>query len=89
MHEELYNLGFYICRIEDTPEFLNGISDKLISVSDCLCMHEPQICLCHGWIPNGDNVEYMEKLGLTSKQYLDYSKAIQNVFESGRYSMDG
>ena len=89
MNEKLYNLGFYICEIEDTPKYLNGISNKLISLSGCLCTHEPQIFLCHGWKPNGDNAEYMEKLGLTSKQYFDYSNEIQNVFENGRYFIDG
>lgn len=80
MNKGLYNLGFYICKIEDTPKYLNGISNKLISLSECLCTHEPQIGLCHGWKPNGDNIEYMENLGLTLNQYLDYSKEIQNVF---------
>lgn len=89
MNNKLYNLGFYICEIEDTPECLNGISNKLISLSECLCTHEPQICLCHGWKPNGDNIEYMKKLGLTQKQYSDYSNEVQKIFEKGRYFTDG
>ncbi|MCM1127157.1 MAG: hypothetical protein NC429_11880 [Lachnospiraceae bacterium] len=89
MNEKLYNLGFYICKVEDTPKYLNEISNKLISLSECLCTHEPQICLCHDWKPNGDSVEYMEKLGLTLKQYLDYSNEVQNIFEKGRYFIDG
>jgi len=54
-----------------------------------LCTHEPQICLCNGWKPNGDNVKYMENPGLTLKQYFEYSNKVQNVFENGRYFIDG
>lgn len=77
MNEKLYNLGFYICKIENIPKYLNGISNKLISLSGCLCTYELQICLCHGWKSNGDNVGYMEKLGLTSKQYFADSFATE------------
>lgn len=89
MNTELFNLGYYICQIEDTPPYLKKISNKFISLSGCLCTHEPQISLCHGWRPHGDNIEYMKKHGLTEEQYLNYSNEIQNAFDNKKFFFDG
>ncbi len=59
MESNFVTIGYYICEYTDCPGFLDSIAEKIISISECLCNHEPRIFLCHGWKPNGDNKEYI------------------------------
>lgn len=89
MNIELFNLGYYICKAEDTPEKLRAVSSKIISISPELCSHEPQIFFCHGWKPNGDRADYIKSLGFTQERYLEFSRDAQSLFDSGILSADG
>lgn len=82
-------LGFYICRKTDCPEYLCNFTDKILSVSDCLCIHEPQIFLCHGWKPNGDNKEYIKKCFKNKEQYIRMSNEINLLLNQGLFYTDG
>lgn len=88
MNNSYVTIGYYICVYTDCPPFLNGIAEKIISISDCLCIHEPRIFLCHGWKPNGDNREYMQ-LFSSKDVYLQMSKEISDILETGSYDTDG
>lgn len=83
------SLGYYICKYESTSGYLSEISEKMISVSECLCIHEPQIFLCHGWKPKGDNEEYRCKCNLNKEQYLEMSSEITNLCSDEKYIPDG
>lgn len=82
-------LGYYICRCEECPKYLNNLSDMILSVSDCMCTHEPQIVLSHGWKPNGDNKEYIEKNFECMADYLRMSEEINRLFNNNLFSIDG
>lgn len=82
-------LGYYICKHEICPKFLNNISDRIISVSNCLCEHEPRITFTHGWKPNGDKKKYIDSLFMNREQYLKMSNEINDLFNAGLYLFDG
>ncbi len=82
-------LGYYICSIMDTPNYLSGISAKMISASECLCDHQPQLHLCAGWKPQGDNEDYRKKWHLTSDEYQMMSTKINRLFEEKLFYSDG
>lgn len=89
MKKDLVPLGYYICKYTNCPEFLNGIAEKIISVSECLCIHEPRIYLCHGWKPNGDNNEYISSCFSDKKSYIKMSGEITALLENGLFEQDG
>lgn len=81
-------LGYYICEFTNCPPFLNGIAEKIISISDCLCVHEPRIFLCHGWKPNGDNKDYI-RLFSSHADYLQMSEEILHLSGRNLFAADG
>lgn len=89
MERQWILLGYYICKYEESPEYLNNLSGKILSISECLCTHEPQIFFCHGWKPNGDNKEYIEKCFANEEQYLKMSKEITHLLHEGLFYTDG
>ena len=84
-----FYLGSYICEKNNTPECLEEISNIFISISDCLCNHEPQITKCHGWKPNGDKIEYINKLGISKEGYFSFSEEMQKFFDNNKLFVDG
>lgn len=89
MKKDTITFGYYICEIGKCPEYL-GISDKFISVSDCLCEHEPEIVKCHGWSPRGDRTEYINRcFGGDREAYLRMSEKANSLFEKDLLGMDG
>lgn len=87
--EEFHIAGYYICKINDCPEYLNKISDKMISVSDCLCTHEPVLEYLAGWKPNGDSVDYQKKCNLSRIEYESMSRDALQLLEDGVLMPDG
>lgn len=82
-------LGYYICKYGKCPEFLKGISDRFLSVSDCLCEHEPRISYTHGWKPDGDKKEYIESLLMSTERYIKMSSEINELFNQDVFFGDG
>lgn len=89
MTDQWMLLGYYICRIEECPKYLNNLSDSILSVSDCMCTHEPQIVLSHGWKPKGDNKDYIDKNFECTADYLRMSEEINRVFDKNCFFIDG
>lgn len=89
MTDQWMLLGYYICRCEECPEYLNNLSDMILSVSDCMCTHEPQIDLSHGWKPNGDNKDYIDKNFECTADYLRMSEEINRLFNNNLFFTDG
>lgn len=89
VENEYITLGYYICKLKDAPRYLSDISEKLISVSDCLCNHEPQIFLCHGWKSEGNNEEYRLSYNLNMEQYIEMSQKITKLFSDEKFFTDG
>lgn len=82
-------IGFYICKYGECPSFLREISDEFLSVSDCLCEHEPRIGYTHGWKPDGDKKEYIELLFTNKEQYIKMSSEINELFNKNTFFSDG
>lgn len=81
-------IGYYICSVEDTPQFLNGISDKIISVSSCISYQNPRWeCLVGGWLI-GEEESYREKYKMSSEDYNAMVKEIRYLFNCGRMDTD-
>lgn len=86
--EELIPFGFYICRAAKHHPLSNSEPNRMISASDCLCDHEPQLSLCHGWEPHGDDADYISRF-LSKDEYLKMSEEINSLFSSGHFFGDG
>lgn len=87
--QDFITLGYYICSIMDTPEYLHNISKKFISVSECLCDHQPQLEFCAGVKPYGNNTDYQEKYHLTLNRYQMMSAQIEILFDKKLFQSDG
>lgn len=88
MNNSYATVGYYICKFTDCPPFLNVVTEKFISISDCLCEHEPHIFLCHGWKPNGDKNDYI-RLFSSHADYLQMSEEISQLFRRNLFATDG
>lgn len=86
--EELVTFGFYICRPTDYKSYTDRRYKKILSASDCLCDHEPQLSLCHGWEPHGDDKDYISRFR-SKDEYLKMSEEINDLFSSGLFFGDG
>lgn len=81
-------IGYYICEYTFSPSFLNNIFEKNISISECLCTHEPRVFLCHGWKPNGDKQEYINCFS-SKEKYIKMSEEISDLLHEGLFDTDG
>lgn len=81
-------IGYYICEYTFSPPFMSDISEKNISISDCLCIHEPRIFFTHGWEPRGDMPEYI-KCFSSKEEYMKMSEEINSLFEEHLFTTDG
>lgn len=81
-------IGYYICEYTFSPSFLNDVFEKNISISECLCDHEPRIFLCHGWKPNGDKQEYINYFS-SKETYIKMSEEIMGLFIEDLFDEDG
>ena len=75
---DIINVGYFICRIVESPDFLGFGTDSFISVSDCLTDHEPQPPLCHGWKPRGDDKDYISRFADT-ETYIRMSEEMNEL----------
>ena len=67
-------IGYYICEINDTPGWFQGISRQILSVSGCIGEQHPRWeCFMGGWL-KGEAREYQEKLRLDGEQYREFSE---------------
>ena len=81
-------IGYYICEIIDTPEWLQGISRQILSVSGCIGEQHPRReCFMGGWGRGGAR-EYQERLQLDEDSYRDFSETARRLFNAERLDVD-
>ena len=81
-------IGYYICELCDTPEWLQGISRQILSVSGCIGEQHPRWeCFMGGWDKKA-NQEYQEKLRLDKEQYRVFSETAKRLFDVGSLDVD-
>ncbi|SFC87225.1 hypothetical protein [Ruminococcus albus] len=85
---DFLTIGYYICEHIDRPEYLEIGSGGFISASDCLCTHEPQYALCHGWKPHGDDKTYIKQFP-DIETYIKMSAEITELMGENRFFSDG
>ena len=88
MKNEYVTIGYYICEYTFSPPFLSDISEKNVSISNCLCVHEPRIFLCHGWKSNGDKQEYINCFS-SKEKYIKMSDEITELLNENLFATDG
>lgn len=91
MGNELITFGYYICSVRECPEYLEGLADKFISISDCLCEHEPKVYKCEGWRQyRKDKAEYIgSRFGGDTEAYRKMSETANDLFNKDLLCMDG
>ena len=89
MNSERVIIGYYICMKSECPSFTGFSADRFLSVSDCLCDHEPQIFRCHGWGKSGDDKEYRHRYFADEEEYIQLSLKLRELFENGLFCSDG
>ena len=88
MDDQFKIIGYYICEINDTPKWLQGISRQILSVSGCIGEQHPKWeCFMGGWI-KGEVQEYQERLQLDKKQYREFSEVANHLFDARRLDVD-
>lgn len=81
-------IGYYICEICDTPEWLQGISRQLLSVSGCIGEQHPGWgCFMGGW-GKEEIQEYQERLQLDKERYRELSETAKRLFDAERLDVD-
>ena len=62
--EQFKVIGYYICGVIDTPEWLRDVSKQILSVSGCIGEQHPKWeCFMGGW-RKGESQEYQNFLKL-------------------------
>lgn len=81
-------IGYYICELCDTPEWLQGISRQILSVSGCIGEQHPRWeCFVGGWDKKAIQ-EYQEKLKLNKEQYIKFSETAKRLFDAESLDVD-
>ena len=80
-------IGYYICEVVETPEWLHGIGKQMLSVSGCLGEQHPKWeCFLGGWCKD-ESQEYQKRLR-NDEQYQEFSEAANRLFDLGRIDGD-
>ena len=80
-------IGYYVCQLVETPQFLCNISDKMLSVSGCFGGVQPDLIKCFG--QNGiDKKEYRSVLKLDDAEFNLLQDEIGCLFGKG-IAVDG
>ena len=87
--EQFRIIGYYIVEVIDTPKWLSGISNHMLSVSSCIGEIHPKWQTYIGGWKKGEEREYQNKLKMSDGQYKDFSKTVNQLFISKRLDVDG
>lgn len=82
-------IGYYICEIIDTPDWLHEVSKQVLSVSGCIGeQHPKRKCFMGGWRKKQSR-EYQNFLKLEDVQYKKFSDAANHLFSLKQIDVDG
>lgn len=86
--EYFKTIGYYICEIIDTPEWLHEVGKQVLSVSGCIGEQHPKWeCFMGGWC-KGERQEYQNHLKMDDAQYREFSDAANHLFDLNRIDVD-
>ncbi len=82
-------IGYSICEVIDTPEWLHGIGKQVLSVCGCIGEQHPGWeCFMGGWC-KGESQAYQNALRMNGEQYKEFSDADNQLFNWKRLDADG
>ncbi len=86
--EQFKIIGYYICEVIDTPEWLRDVGKQVLSVSSCIGeQHPKQECFMGGWC-KGERQEYQKLLKMNDGQYKNFLDAATQLFDLKRLDID-
>lgn len=86
--EQFKIIGYYICEVIDTPEWLRDIGKHVLSVSGCIGEQHPKLgCFMSGW-REGEKKKYQNFLRMNDEQYKEFSDASNQLFQRRRMDID-
>ena len=86
--EQFKIIGYYICGVIDSPEWLHGIAKQVLSVSGCIGEQHPKWeCFMGGWC-KGESQKYKEFLKMDDGQYKEFADAANHLFDIGQIDVD-
>ena len=83
-------VGYYILEVVTMPAYLEGLGERLLSVSSCLGELHPKFeCIfLNGW-REGEKQAFMKKMQLSDGQYADYVETVRFLAKEGLLDSDG
>lgn len=87
--EQFKVIGYYICEIIDTPEYLQDIGKQILSVSGCIGEQHPKCESFMGRWRKGERQKYQNFLKMNDEQYKDFSDAANYLFDLRQMDVDG
>ena len=86
--EQFKIIGYYICEVIDTPEWLHDVGKQVLSVSGCIGEQHPKWeCFMGGWC-KGESQEYQNFLKMNDEQYKEFLDAANHLFDLRRIDVD-
>lgn len=86
--EQFKVIGYYICGVTATPEYLHSVGKQILSVSGCIGEQHPKSeCFRGGWC-KGEIQEYQNFLKMNDVQYKEFSDAANYLFDLKRIDVD-
>lgn len=83
------NIGYYIVEVIDTPKWLSGIGNHMLSVSSCLGEIHPKWQIYMGGWKKKEEREYQNQLRMDDGQYKDFVEVVNGLFISKQLDVDG
>lgn len=77
-----------ICELCDTPEWLQGISRQILSVSGCIGGAASQMGMLYGQMGQKAIQEYQKRLRLNKEQYIEFLETAKRLFDAGSLDVD-
>lgn len=88
MKEAFKVIGYYICEIQNTPKGLNGVGNKILSVSRCIGEQHPRWECLIGSAAEGENRKYQNLLKLNNEQYRAFMDSANRLFDLRQLDVD-
>lgn len=81
-------IGYYICETVEAPEWLRGVSSRVLSVSGCIGERHPKWECFLGGFRKGKSREYQKALGMDDEQYKALLEAANRLFTHKQIDID-
>lgn len=86
--EQFKVIGYYVCETKDSPEWLRGISKKVLSVSGCIGEQHPKWESFMGGLRKAERREYQNILKMSDGQYEEFSETAVRLFTQKKIDID-